>query len=96
MKIKPLFDRVIVKELPPPKTSSLILTSTSDEKPIIGQVLHVGNGKTEDGKQVKMEVKNGDKVVFSKFCAVSIRIDGEDLFVLRQSDILGIIGEEDE
>lgn len=96
MNIKPLFDRVIIKEFEQPKTSNLILNATSDDKPIIGEVVCVGDGKTEEGKQVKMCVSIGDKVIFSKFCAVTIKIEGNDLFVLRQSDILGVLGEENE
>ncbi len=94
MKIKPLFDRVIVKETNMEnQKSSLILQTSSEDKPLCGTVIEVGDGINEEGKQLKMQVKESDKVVFSKYCAVSIKIDGEEFFVLRQSDILGILGE---
>ena len=94
MTIKPLFDRVVVKEIELAQTSSpLILKTSGEDKPLVGTVLFVGDGTNDEGKQIPMQVKKNDKVVFSKYCAVSIKLDGEELFVLRQSDILGILGE---
>lgn len=97
MKIKPLFDRVIVKETNiSDNKSKLIMQASSEDKPLFGEILCVGDGINEDGKEIKMQLKKHDKVIFSKYCAVAIRIDGEELFVLRQSDILAILGETNE
>ena len=64
--------------------SSLILHSSGEDKPIFGTVICVGDGTNEEGKQMKMQVKKDDKVIFSKYCGVSIRLNSEEVFVLRQ------------
>ena len=96
MKIKPLFDRVLVKEIELEESSSLILQASSEDKPLTGIVIEAGDGLNEEGKQIKMQIKKGNKVIFSKYCAITIKIKGEEFFVLRQSDCLAILGDENE
>lgn len=97
MKIKPLYDRVVVL---PQKTenkcpSGIILPQVSDEKSSVGEVVFVGDGQTFDGKKVEMQVKKGDKVIYSKFAGAPYKIDDIDYVIMRQADILAIIkGEE--
>jgi len=94
MKIRPLQDRVIVKRLEEEaKTKGgIIIPDTAKEKPIEGKVIAVGKGKTsDDGKLIALEVKVGDKVLFSKYGGTEIKIDGVEHLVMREDDILGII-----
>ncbi len=93
MKLKPLFDKVVLKEEKPSETttSGIFLPVSDKEKPQIALVVSVGEGGTIDGKDVKMVVKPGDKVVFSKYAGSNIKIDGEEFVVVRQADILAII-----
>ena len=93
MKIKPLFDRVIVECIQEQTTASGIFIGTeSQEKPKTGKVLYVGEGnKTEDGKTIPMFVKVNDTILFNKFSAVEAVIDNKQVFILRQTDILAII-----
>lgn len=93
MKIKPLFDRVILKHisLEQKKSSTLVLPELNQEKPLVGEVLEVGDGIiSQDSKQV-MVVKKGDKVLFSKYAGNEFKLDQKDLIVIRQSDILAIL-----
>lgn len=93
MKLKPLGDRVIIKVLEKEeKTSSgIVLPDKAKEKPQEGEVMAVGPGRIlEDGTRVQMEVKVGDKVVFSKYAGSEIKIDGEEYLILRQDDILAV------
>ena len=93
MNLKPLFDRVVIKDAEMEETtkSGLILTSTAKEKPQYAFVVAVGPGGVVDGKDVTMQVSVGQKVVYSKYAGTDIKIDGEELKIVRQSDILVII-----
>ena len=92
MKLKPLADRVVLKMLESEETtkSGIILTSSAQEKPQVAQVLAVGPGGNVDGKEVTMLVKVGDKVITSKYSGTEIKLDGEELIIVRQGDILAI------
>jgi len=94
MTIKPLADRVVIKMLEAEETtkSGIILTGSAKEKPQIAEVLAVGPGGTVDGKEVKMELSVGDKVITSKYSGTEVKIDGEELIIVRQSDVLAKIG----
>ncbi len=93
MKLKPLADRVILKMLEAEETTKggIILTSAAKEKPEIAEVIAVGPGGTVDGKEVVMTVKAGDKVVTSKYSGTQVKVDGEELTIVRQGDILAIV-----
>lgn len=94
MKIRPLHDRVIVKRLDEEKTSpgGIVIPDSAAEKPILGEVLAVGNGKILDnGKLRALEVKKGDKVLFGKYGGTEVKIDGEEYLVLREDDIMGVV-----
>jgi chaperonin GroES len=91
MKLKPLGDRLIVKAVEEEETtaSGIVLPDTAKEKPQRGKVLAVGEGKvSDDGKRVPIDVSDGDEVLYSKYGGTEITIDGEDLLVLRESDVL--------
>jgi chaperonin GroES len=91
--IKPLADRVIVKpDLAEERTSSgIIIPDTAKEKPQRGTVIAVGAGRYENGTKIEMSVKEGDKVLYGKYAGTEISIDGDDLMIMRESDILGIV-----
>lgn len=93
MKLKPLFDKVVLKEekLETTSKNGIFLPVSDKEKPQIATVISVGDGGYIDGKEVKMIVKQGDKVVFSKYAGSNIKIDNEEYVVVRQADILAII-----
>jgi chaperonin GroES len=94
MKIKPLHDRVLVKRIEEEhKTKGgIIIPDTAKEKPQMGEVIAAGGGKkTEAGKIIPMDVKKGDKVLFSKYSGTEVKIDGEELLIMREEDILGVI-----
>ncbi len=93
MKIKPLADRVVIKFLEAEETTKggMILTSSAQEKPQIAEICAVGPGGIVDGKEVKMEVKVGDKVLTSKYSGTEVKVDGEKYTIVRQSDILAIV-----
>jgi chaperonin GroES len=91
MKLKPLGDRLIVKAVEEEETtaSGIVLPDTAKEKPQRGKVLAVGEGKvSDDGKRVPIDVSDGDEVLYSKYGGTEITVDGEDLLVLRESDVL--------
>jgi len=91
MKLKPLGDRLIVKAVEEEETtaSGIVLPDTAKEKPQRGKVLAVGDGKvSDDGKRVPIDVSDGDEVLYSKYGGTEITVDGEDLLVLRESDVL--------
>jgi chaperonin GroES len=93
-KIKPLGDRVLIKALErEEKTKSgIVLPDTAKEKPQEGKVIAVGSGKTLDnGTKVPLEVKAGQKVIFSKYAGTEVKLDGEDLMILNERDILAIV-----
>ncbi len=90
MKLKPLGDRVLVRPVEEEETtaSGIVLPDTAKEKPQKGKVLAVGDGKLEDGKRIPLDVSDGDEVLYSKYGGTDITVEGEDLLVLRESDIL--------
>ena len=94
MTIKPLSNRVVLKNLEAEETTKggIILTNASKEKPEIAEVIAVGEGeKTEDGKIVPMTVKIGDKVIISKYTGTNVKLDGEDYIIVSEKDILAIV-----
>jgi chaperonin GroES len=94
MKIRPLHDRVIVKRLEEERTtaSGIVIPDSATEKPDQGTVQAVGNGKIlEDGGVKKLDVKVGDKVLFGKYAGQAVKVDGEELLVMREEDIMGIV-----
>ena len=93
MNVKPLFDRVVIKNLEAeePSKGGIILTSSAKEKPQTAEVLAVGPGGLVDGKEVSMQVKVGQKVIYSKYAGTEVKIDGQELIIVRQSDILAIV-----
>ena len=93
MKIRPLFDRVVIKSCEVEETtkSGLILTGNAKEKPQMAEVIAVGPGGVVDGKEVVMTVKVGDKVITSKYAGTEVKCDGTEYNIVRQSDILAIV-----
>ena len=93
MSLKPLFDRVVIKDAEMEETTKggLILTSSAKEKPQYAHVVAVGPGGVVDGKEITMQVKVGQKVVYSKYAGTEIKIDGEEYKIVRQNDILAIV-----
>ena len=93
MNLKPLADRVIIKMVEAEETtkSGIILTAAAQEKPEVAEVLAVGPGGVVDGKEVVMTVKPGDKVITGKYSGTQVKIDGEELTIVRQGDILAIV-----
>ena len=93
MNLKPLADRVVIKrvEAEEKTKSGIILTSAAQEKPEIYEVIVVGPGGMVDGKEVKMEVKAGDKVIMGKYTGTTVKLDGEEYTIVRQNDILAIV-----
>jgi chaperonin GroES len=93
MKIKPLGDRVVIKMLETEETtkSGIVLPGTAKEKPQVAEIVAVGPGGVVDGKEVKMEVSVGDKVLISKYAGTEVKLDDQEYTILRQSDILAIV-----
>ncbi|MCU0577487.1 MAG: co-chaperone GroES [Desulfobacterota bacterium] len=94
MKIKPLHDRVLVRRIEEEQKTKggIIIPDTAKEKPQMGEVIAAGGGKkTEDGKVTPLDVKKGDKILFSKYAGNEIKVEGEELLIMREEDILGII-----
>lgn len=91
--IKPLEDRVLLKmvELDTTTKSGIILSSSSQEKPQIAEVIAVGPGKMDDGKRVEMNVKIGDKVITSKYSGTEVKYEGTEYIIVKESDILAIV-----
>ena len=90
-KIEPLGDRVVIKPTPKEEVSKggIVLPDTAKEKPQEGKIIAVGPGRlTEDGKRIAMEVKKGDKVIYSKYAGTEFKLDDEDLVIMREGDIL--------
>ena len=93
MKLRPLHDRVIIKRLEEERktASGIVIPDTAAEKPDQGEVLAVGPGKkNEDGKIVPVDVKVGDKVLFGKYSGTEVKVDGEELVLLREEDVLAV------
>jgi chaperonin GroES len=94
MKIRPLNDRLLIKRLEEEGTTAggIIIPDSAKEKPAEGEVVAVGPGKTNDkGERVALQVKDGDRVLFSKYGGTDVKLDGEDYLIMREDDILGII-----
>lgn len=93
MNIKPLGDRVVIKVMESEETtkSGIVLPGTAKEKPMQGEVLAIGSGEMIDGKKVPLEVKVGDKVIYSKYSGSEVKMDGNEYLIIRQSDILAIV-----
>jgi chaperonin GroES len=90
-KIEPLGDRVVIKPTPKEEVSKggIVLPDTAKEKPQEGKIIAVGPGRlTEDGKRIGMEVKKGDKVIYSKYAGTEFKLDSEELIIMREGDIL--------
>ena len=95
MKIKPLRDRVIVRRLNEEETTKggIIIPDTAKEKPQEGEVVAIGSGKVlDDGKIVPLEVKKGDKILFGKYSGTEVKVDGDEYLMMREDEILGIVG----
>ncbi|MBK8983162.1 MAG: co-chaperone GroES [Ignavibacteria bacterium] len=94
MNIKPLSDRIIVKpaDAEEKTASGLIIPDTAKEKPMKGEIVAVGKGKiTDDGKEIKMELKVGDKVLYGKYSGTEITVEGDEYLIMRESDVYAII-----
>ena len=94
MKIRPLHDRVIVKRLEDERktASGIVIPDTAAEKPDQGEILAVGKGKIlESGEVRKLDVKVGDRVLFGKYAGQTVKVDGEELLVMREEDIMGVV-----
>ena len=94
MNVRPLHDRIIVQRLEEEeqKVGGIIIPDTAKEKPQEGEVIAAGSGiKGEDGKITPLDVKAGDRILFGKWSGTEVRVDGEDLLIMKESDILGIV-----
>jgi chaperonin 10 Kd subunit len=93
MKLVPLFDRVVLKQLEAEETtkSGIVLTGQPKEKPSQAEVIAVGPGGVVDGKEITMQVKAGDKVIYSKYAGTEVELDNETFIVVKQNDILAVI-----
>ena len=94
MKIRPLHDRVIVKRLEEVRTtaSGIVIPDTATEKPDQGEVIAVGPGKKdENGKVIALDVKVGDNVLFGKYAGQAVKVDGQELLVMREEDLMGVV-----
>lgn len=93
MTIKPLLDRVLIKleEAEETTKGGIILAGSAKEKPQIADVVEVGPGGVVDGKEVKMYVKKGDRIITSKYSGTEVKLDGQDYTIVRQSDILAVV-----
>ena len=93
VKISPLGDRVVIKRLEAEEKtkSGIVLTGTAKERPQEAEVVAVGPGKVEDGKEIKMEVKVGDKVLYSKYAGTEVKMGDEEYIILKQDDILAVV-----
>ena len=94
MTIRPLHDRVVIKRLEAEEktASGIVLPGNAAEKPDMGEVVAVGNGKVLDnGDRRQLELKAGDKVIFGKYSGQTVKVDGEELLVMREEDVMGIV-----
>ena len=93
MKIRPLADRVVIKKLEAEEktASGIVLPTAAKEQPQMAEVIEVGPGGIVDGKEITMELKVGDKVIFQKYAGTEVKIEGNEYTILRQSDILAIV-----
>lgn len=94
MKLRPLHDRVLVEPLDAEEKTAggIIIPDTAKEKPMEGMIVAVGNGaRSEDGKVTALDVKAGDRILYGKWSGTEVKIDGQDLLIMKESDIMGII-----
>ena len=94
MSIRPLHDRVVVRRLDEEKTTAggIVLPDSATEKPMEGEVISVGNGKISESGDVRpLDVKAGDKVLFGKYSGTEVKVNGDDLLVMREEDIMGVL-----
>ncbi len=94
MKIRPLQDRVLVKRIEEEEKTKggIIIPDTAKEKPQMGVIMAAGKGKkSEDGKLIPIDVKQGDKVLFSKYAGTEVKVEGQEMLIMREDDILGVI-----
>lgn len=93
MQIKPLGTRILLKEVEAQETtkSGIVLPSNAKEKPFMAEVAEVGPGEIKDGREIKMQVKKGDKVLYSKYAGTEIKLDSQKYLIVRQEDILAIV-----
>nr|MDD6335902.1 co-chaperone GroES [bacterium] len=93
MNIKPLFDRVVLTAIEAEETtkSGIVLPGAAKEKPQMAEVVAVGPGGMVDGKEIQMQLKVGDKVIYSKYAGTEIKLDGKEYVIVRQSDVLGVV-----
>lgn len=94
MKVRPLYDRILIKRVDEEEKTAggLYIPDTAKEKPMEGLVIAVGKGKTtEDGKLVKLDVKAGDRILFGKYAGTEVKINGVEHLIMREDDILGVI-----
>ena len=93
MTLKPLFDKVVLKKVEAEETTKvgIILTGTAKEKPDMSEVIAVGPGAIVDGKEVVMQVKVGQKVIYSKYAGTEVKLDGTEYIIVRQNDILAVV-----
>ena len=95
MKLKPLHDRILVQRVKEEEKTKggIIIPDTAKEKPAEGKVVAVGNGKLdENGKRIALEVKKGDRILFGKYSGTEVKMEGEEYLIMREDDVLGIIG----
>jgi chaperonin GroES len=95
MNIRPLQDRILVKRLEEQTTTKggIIIPDTAKEKPSEGQVVAVGSGRvTQEGNRLPLDVKEGDRVLFGKYAGTEVKIEGEEYLIMREEDILGVVG----
>ncbi|MFZ1984108.1 MAG: co-chaperone GroES [Desulfatitalea sp.] len=95
MKLRPLQDRILVQRVAEETTTKggIIIPDTAKEKPAEGKVVAVGNGKLgDDGKRVPLDIKAGDKILFGKYSGTEVKIEGEEFLIMREDDVLGVIG----
>ena len=94
MKLRPLHDRVLIRRVDPEaKTAGgIIIPDTAQEKPMEGEIVAVGPGaRSEDGKRHPLDVKSGDRVLFGKWSGTEVKLDGEDLMIMKEADIMGVL-----
>ena len=93
MTMKPLGDRVVIKNMEAEETTKggIILTAAAKEKPLMAEVIAVGPGGVVDGKEVQMQVKVGEKVIYSKYAGTEVKLDGTEYIIVRQNDILAVV-----
>ena len=93
MTMKPLGDRVVIKNLEAQETTKggIILTNSAKEKPVMAEVVAIGPGGNVDGKEVVMQVSVGQKVIYSKYAGTEVKLDGQEYIILRQGDLLAVV-----